>query len=82
MQDCTSHNSDEDCNFNMIQSLKPKKHENREISNDCFSMDPWIILDHPHTTRQGRKDMDDDKHCSGGDGAEQCKDKENSKIQF
>ena len=45
-------------------------------------MDPWIILDHPHTIRQGTKVKDDDRHCSKRDGSEQCKNKENSKIQF
>ena len=66
----------------MIQPLGTRKNENREVSNDCFSMDPWTILDHPHTTRQGRKDTDDDENRSRGDRAEQYKDKENSKLQF
>ena len=30
-----------------------RNHESRESSNEQFSVNPWAIFDHPHTTRQG-----------------------------
>ena len=82
LQDGASQHSEENYIFNINQALRNRKRENGGISNDCFSIDPWIILDHPYTTRQGRKDTDDDTHCSRGDRTEQCKDKEDSKLHF
>ena len=80
LQDGASQHSEENYIFNINQALRNRKRENGGISNDCFSIDPWTILDHPHTMRQVRKDTDDDKHCSGGDRNGQCKDKEDSEL--
>ena len=82
LRESTSQSLEGNCNFNMIQPLKSRKHGIRGNSSSCFSMDPWAILDHPHTMRQGRTDTDDSKDCASKSEAELCKDTENSETQL
>jgi hypothetical protein len=66
LRESASRGTEESCDFNMIQPLKSRKHDSRKNSNSHFSVNPWTILDHPHTTRQGRADTDASDGCSCG----------------
>jgi hypothetical protein len=40
-----------------------RDYENKENSNEQFSINPWAILDHPHTARQRGIDRMEKDHC-------------------
>ena len=82
LRESTQRNSEENCDFNMIQPLQSRKYENRKNSNSYFSMNPWTILDRPQTMRQWRADMDANNGCPSESKTEQCNDNENSETQL